>query len=150
MKKILLTAIAALMALSLAPAHADEPQFRQEGQVLLMAPQTKAVSVSATEGLNPCGQPDPDLGDLQGVDGYWFELTGFDGAAATMTSTAVDADVWFYNEGCAIIKPASDPVAYSMATDATANEAGTVPADTFYVVVDVAVGAASSFVFEIA
>lgn len=153
MKRLpLLLVLGALVA---APfAHADEHTFfSEDGIVMLPNPTSKAVG-GVTESFNPCGTDDPDLGDLNGVDGHWIELPeGAVGRAATLTSDAVDMDVWFYTgfgTGCALINDDADPSAYNMATDLTANEAGTIPAGATFAIVDLAVGANAAFTFEIA
>jgi hypothetical protein len=144
MKKIMLTAIAAMTALSMVPSQADEG-FSVSGTIIAPAPQTKAIALSATEGLNPCGAPDPDLGSTQGVDGYWIALPeGSAGLAAAVTSDAVDIDVWYYDEGCGGLYDYN-----AMATDLTANETGTVPEGAAFAIVDLAVGAAANFTFTL-
>lgn len=139
-----------LGTMAVSPAMATHTtSFTQSGTINGMAPQSKVLFLSATEGQNPCGQPDPDLGDLQGVDGYWFAIPEtLGGHAATLTSDSIDMDVWFYNDGCGFIGK-TDPNYNSMATDGTANEAGTVPVGAAYVVVDQAIGAHGTFTFSV-
>lgn len=145
MKKLMLMAVAALTALSMVPSHASDPVFTESGTILAPAPQTKAIALSATEGLNRCGAPDADLGSTQGVDGHWVTLPADSaGLAAELVSDAVDVDVWFYSEGCTGLYDYTD-----MATDLTANESGTVPADAAFAIVDLAVGAAANFTFNL-
>lgn len=134
-------------------AQADEPFLTVSETVTAPNPTSKAIG-GLTETTNPCGTPDPDLGDINGLDGYWIEMpVGAQGRAATLESNGVDMDVWFYTgEGasCSLISDDDDPIAYDMATDGTANEAGTIPALATYAIVDLAIGANAAFTFTIA
>lgn len=146
MKKMLLLAIAAVTALSMVPAHAS---FSESGTIAVANPASRVLG-GATEITNPCGAPDPDLGSLQGVDGYWITLPeGAAGLTATLTANAPnDVDAWFYDEGCGLM-----PSPYPMATTDPApngDEQGVIPDGAFYVVIDLYAGANATFTFSIA
>lgn len=155
MKKMLLTAVAALTALSMVPASAA---FSESGLILGSGPSSKVIggvtelgySCKNAQALDP-DAPD-EMSNLQGVDGYWIALPAdVEGATATLTSTAVDADVWFYNEGCTgLFTDTPGNGHYEMATLGTANETGPIPVGAAFAIVDVAVGAAVTFTFSIA
>jgi len=152
MKRLpLLLVLGALVAAPM--AQAEEPFFSQDGVVTAPNPGSKAIG-GLTELLNPCGEEDPDLGDINGLDGFWIELPeGAQGREATLASDARDMDVWFYTgfgTGCTLISDDDDPAAYNMATDLTAGESGTIPAAATFVIVDLAVGANAAFTFSIA
>lgn len=157
MKKIMLLALAALTALSMVPSQADEG-FSVSGTILGSGPSSKAVggvtelgySCLNAQALDP-DAPD-EMSNLQGVDGYWIALPeGVDGLTGTLVSTAVDADVWFYDEGCTgMFDDVPGNGHYEMATLGTANETGPIPVGAAFAIVDVAVGAAVSFTFSIA
>jgi hypothetical protein len=148
MKRLALFAL--LVSLTAAPfAKAETYPWTAEGTILIPGPTGKVIG-GMTELLNPCGAEDPDLGDLQGVDGYWITLPeDAGGHPATLDSDAVDADVWFYNNGCGLVTDDADPIAYDMATDATADEAGTIPLAASFAIVDNSLGVNVSFTFTI-
>lgn len=124
-----------------------------------------------TESQNPCGEPSPDLGDLQGLDGWWIPLpvdedgdsllTGHAATLTTTSPTAVDVDVWFYDAGCSLLL--DDPGSYSMAShpwgtglpgsggeqNATPNEQGTIPEFAAWAIVDLTAGANVTFTFSV-
>lgn len=157
MKKILLTAVTAMIALSMLPASATHGEsFVATGTIAVADPASRQYG-GVTEQGSPClGSIDPDVpaGIFQGVDAVWVALPlESEGHAATLTSTAPnDVDAWFYDEGCTLIKPAADPNAYSMATTDPApngDEEGIIPVGAAWVAVDLYVGAAAPFTLTI-
>lgn len=131
-------------------ARAEGPSFSVNGEITAPNPTSKLIS-GVTERLNPCGVPDEDAGDLQGFDGYWITLPAAAGGRdAVLVSNAIDADVWFYDATCGLISENDDPTAFGMATDATPNETGTIPAAAAHAIVDNAAGAKVLFTFTIA
>lgn len=138
MRKVLLAVALVVLA---APPVAADGGFTVEGTLAVGNPVSKAIG-GLTEFLAPCDPSDPDL---QGLDGFWIALPAeVTETAASMTSDGVDTDVWFYDANCSLLLGGESE---AMATDLTANENGTVPADAAYAIVDLAVGANASFTF---
>jgi hypothetical protein len=71
-----------------------------------------------------------------GLDGFWYDITGYGGHAFSLSVDAtLDADTWFYDSGCGF--ESSGDGAENLIGGA---EAGTVPADAAFVIVDNAGG----------
>lgn len=164
MKRIMVLSIA-VVAAAMVPAGAGHgsTDFVQTGTVLLPNPATRLYG-GVTEQVSPCGgsiDPDVPAGAAQGVDGYWFALpTGAGGHDATMIATGpeppdpvglipgIDVDAWFYDDGCALIRPSADPNAYHMATVGS-NEFGVIPENAAWVAVDLVSGVNATFTFTV-
>lgn len=159
MRRLLLAALVALVLP--VSAQASHPSaFTQTGLIAVGNPGTRTIG-GATEVVSPClGSIDQDVpaGAAQGTDGYWFEIPeAVRGHAATLVAAAPnDVDAWFYDENCTLIKPSGtgpvDPDAYSMASlspEPDGNESGKIPAAAAWAVVDLYVGAAATFTFNV-
>lgn len=126
MKKIIGLVVIALLAM--APASATHSEgIEVTGNIKISAPLSwHLFAASLTEFHNPCGTPSPDLGDLQGVDGYWIQLpideegnsllAGHTATLTSTTATAVDLDVWWYDAGCGFVGGTVSPHSHDMAT----------------------------------
>jgi hypothetical protein len=137
--------IAVSMLLACFGAGRASAAFTIQGTIQIPGP-TGRVSAGVTETTNPCGRQTGGS-STNGLDGFWFELPGAGEVTATMTSTALDANVYFYDADCHLIGGTADPVATSMATDATADEQGVVPAAARYAIVDLIAGSNVFFTF---
>ncbi len=144
MRKLAVLA-ALLCGLGALPASADG--FSVAGAIQFPGPGGR-VRAGVTEMTSPCGGGTANV-QTNGFDGFWFALPGAGEAIATMTSSAIDANVYFYDAECELIGATTDPVAHSMATDGTPDEHGIVPAEARYGIVDVIVGWNVAFQFTI-
>ena len=151
MRKVLLAAIAAATALSMAPASANT--FEESGTILVANPVSRLFG-GVSEIGSPCNGSPPEApevppGTFQGVDGFWIELPADSGGmTATLTAAAPnDVDGWFYDEGCNLM-----PSPYPLATTnpiPNGNEQGVIPEGAAWVAVDLYTGANATFTFTI-
>lgn len=152
MRRLLAATLLAVALVATAPARATVI-FEVAGSIAAPNPASKRLN-GITEGTNPCGQPDPQLGNLNGLDGYWFALPADSaGQTAQMSSTALDTDVWFYqlsDAGCTFIGVEDDRGWDDMATDLTSHEIGVIPEGATHAVVDLVAGDGSAaFAFRL-
>lgn len=124
-----------------------EAAFSVTGVIAFPGP-TGRVRAGVTEMTSPCGV-DSSPAATQGFDGYWISLPGAGEVSATMTSDAIDANVYFYDAECRLIGGTTDPLGSSMATDLTSDEHGAIPTEARYAIVDVIVGSNVTFTFWI-
>lgn len=161
-----LLVLAAILGAAVPASASGDTLFEGEGTILAPNPSSRTV-LGITETAYGCHEsPDPDVPNevaavANGLDGVWLHL-GEDvvdaarlwGKPATLVSAALgpvpnDVDAWFFDSGCALIKPAAVPGAYDMATDGAGPETGSIPSGAEWVVVDLYAGANASFTLTV-
>lgn len=134
--------LAGLFALSLtAPATATHgPTFTASGTVAVGHPATN-ITGGVTENLAACDT----ASGLNGVDGRWYDITGFGAHTATLTMDAnSDFDAYWYDASCTYIDDSGMAQGFLGATETSA-----VPDAAKYVIVDLFLGANGTFTLKI-
>lgn len=123
---VLVPALALAVPVAGNAGHTEEPLVAT-GTILVGHPATGVVG-GVTENLAPCTTDDP----LNGVDGVWVDLGDFQGHDAVLTVDAtLDGDLYFYDSGCGFLPEGTMAAGFLGAT-----EAGVVPVDAQYAIVD--------------
>jgi hypothetical protein len=130
---ILVPALALAVPMAGHATHSEDPLIAS-GTILVGHP-VSSISGGVTENLAPCTPADP----INGVDGVWVDLLDFQGHDASMVVDAtLDADVFFYTAACDYVAGADLNAGFLGEP-----EAGTVPADAQYAVVNGFLGTGS-------
>lgn len=143
MKRLLIVAVVGLFALSVAsPGMATHgPTFTASGTVAVGHPATN-VTGGITENLGSC---DPESG-FNGLDGRWYDITGFGDHTATLTLDAnSDFDAYWYDASCTFIDDSGMAQGFVGET-----ETAPVPTNAKFVIVDLFLGANGTFTLKIA
>lgn len=145
MKRILaLCAIVSLLAVApAAPGGASHASFFASGRILVPNPVILYTDVGVTDLAAPCDPASP----LNGLDGAWYAIPGFDLHTAVLTPGEPTTNVaaFFYSANCTHI-----PTNYVMARHPMGEtETGTVPRGAAYILVFLTYGAPGTFTLTI-
>lgn len=134
-------AVALLLVASAVPGGAGHAAFSEDGTIL-------GPPGLLTEILAACDPASP----LNGVDGIWYDITGFGGHTAILTpgEDTTDVDAWFYTADCTFIDDDSMAQEFIPPFSETGGvEAAAVSFDAAFLVVDLFFGAGGTFTLTI-
>lgn len=142
MRRLGILGLAAILALLLAmPAQARHATFSANGSARVGHPLV-GFTGGATEILAAC---DPAAAE-NGIDGVWYDITGFGDHTATLTPDAnSDFDAYWYDDTCTWIDDSGMAQGFVGAV-----ETAPVPANAKWVIVDYFFGANGTFTLSIA
>ncbi|PSG98256.1 hypothetical protein BRD56_01290 [Thermoplasmatales archaeon SW_10_69_26] len=125
---IILLAAASLLTMAPAAVAGHGETFEEDGEILLGQPGTNA-GVGVTELGAACDTES----ELNGVDGQWYAIDGFDDHDFELTmDDTLDVDMYFYTTECEFIDDGFDGAEAFLG----GTEDGTVPSEAAFAVVD--------------
>jgi hypothetical protein len=141
-RRLVILGLAGLVVLSLAmPATAKHATFEKSGSARVGHPLV-GFTGGFTENAAAC---DPAAAE-NGIDGVWYDITGFGAHTATLTVDAnSDFDVYWYDDTCTWIDDSGMAQGFVGET-----ETAPVPGNAKWVIVDYFFGANGTFTLKIA
>lgn len=139
--------VSLLLVASALPGGAGHAVFSEDGTIAAPNPSSPFTG-GATEKLAACDPASP----LNGVDGIWYDITGFGGHTAILTpgEDTTDVDAWFYTADCDFIDDDSMAQEFIPPFSETGGvEAAAVSFDAAFLVVDLFFGAGGTFTLTI-